>query len=138
MSSIQQEAQPSGDLDVGREIRGQEDSSRSTSPFENTENSDTASMKSSITEDNCSTRTTEAASGRFGCLIFACFGRKSVEPTRPPKKKKLMPYSSVRDLTDTFYEEKEPHRMPYDVPSVGGENTWMSKRSSQRHFREWL
>ncbi len=54
------------------------------------------------------------------------------------KAKTVAHYRSIGDLTDTFYEEKDPGRRPYDLPSYGSGGAHRSVRASQRHFREWL
>lgn len=77
-----------------------------------------------------------------GCSCFPLRLRAQVrDPSlrhQGAKSKRLSQYSSIGDLTDTFYEEKEPGRRPYDLPSYGSGGAHRSARASQRHFREWL
>ncbi len=55
-----------------------------------------------------------------------------------PKPKKKSRYGYIGDLNDTFYEETDPGRRPYDLPSYGSGGVHQSARASQRHFREWM
>jgi len=70
-----------------------------------------------------------------GC---GCFPRRLRTKHTGSKSKKVTHCVSLGALTDTFYEEKDPERRPYDLPSYGSGGAHRSARASQRHFRECL
>ena len=92
---------------------------------------------------NCTVNTVNKVAGSGGCFgsLFPRCLRSKVDDSqeqKAPKPKTKVKYSSVGDLSDTFYEEQNPGRRFYDVPSYGSGDVYRSARASQRHFREWL